>query len=174
MDGWTESGTHFVAIFATLVDCYDDCLQYLLACSPMGNESSQNGDSFIEYLEDTLQVYGKTTNNVAFLVSDNTELNPSIARKLEIPFVGCMSHRLALAIAEHLETLNFEPLLKRIHQLMVNLSSSKMRAFMRLQNCDFSVCSRGVSVLNLSPLLFRLEESEPTLQEFCIKPITIV
>ena len=161
IDGWTESGTHFVAIFATLVDRFDDPVQYLLACSPMGNESSQSGDTFIEYLEDTLQIYGKNAENVAFLVSDNTELNPSIARKLEIPFVGCMSHRLALAIAEHLETLQFEPLLKRIHQLMVKLDSSKMRALMRLQKCDLAPVQRNStrwsSTFNMLERYFRVE-----------------
>lgn len=40
IDGWTDGGTHFLAIYASFVDTLSEQVkQYLLACSPMGDET---------------------------------------------------------------------------------------------------------------------------------------
>jgi len=57
--------------------------------------------------------------------------------------------------------MQFEPLLKRIHQLMVKLDSSKMRALMRLQKCDLAPVQRNStrwsSTFNMLERYFRVE-----------------
>jgi hypothetical protein len=104
IDGWTESGTHFLAIFATFVDILGRPNQYLLACSPFGDETSQKAPAVVQFIIDTVFVYEKDVACIGFLVSDNTEVNPCIARLLGVPFIGCMSHRLALAVGSYLES----------------------------------------------------------------------
>lgn len=134
VDGWSDGGTHFVAIYATYLNQRELPVQSLLACSPMGNETRLDGQTFIEFLADTLAVFRKPLDSVIFMVSDNTELNPSICRKLRIPFVGCMSHRLALAVKHYLDNscgdLKFH--IENIQKIMVRLSAIKMRAQLRL------------------------------------------
>ena len=56
-DGWTESATHFVAVFASFINKKGQLCQYLLVCSPMGDETSQSADTFIDFLIDTLELY---------------------------------------------------------------------------------------------------------------------
>lgn len=114
IDGWTESDTHFVAIFASYSDRFmnDVTHQPLLACGPMGDETSQSAEAFIDHLNFILTIYGKTIDNISFLVSDNTATNPAIARKIGVPFVGCMSHRLSLAVNAYLSDKKVNLLVK--------------------------------------------------------------
>ncbi|KAE9011801.1 hypothetical protein PF005_g10813 [Phytophthora fragariae] len=44
-----------------------------------------------------LTVFGKTVDQIIFLVSDNYPLNKKLARLLDVPLVECASHRLNLA-----------------------------------------------------------------------------
>jgi hypothetical protein len=136
IDGWTEAGTHFVAIFASFIAENGNLCQPLLACSPMGDETSQAANAFIIFLEDMLEIYQREIDNVVFLVSDNTGLNPSIARKIDVPFVGCMSHRLNLAVEAFMNDSNLTQLVDKVHQTMVKLSSAKMRAYLRKKGCS--------------------------------------
>jgi hypothetical protein len=137
IDGWTEKSTHYLAVFATFKDNMDIVRKVMLACSPMGDETDAGADVTVTFFEEILELYGKQTSCIAFLVSDNTALNPAICRKLGIPFVGCLSHRFALAIeyymkyhAEHVNAL-----LKNIHYIMVKLGSAKLGAHLRL-HCE--------------------------------------
>jgi hypothetical protein len=45
-----------------------------------------------------LDGYGKTRTNVICLVGDNCTVNQSIARTMEVPLIGCASHKFDLAI----------------------------------------------------------------------------
>ncbi|GMF46637.1 unnamed protein product [Phytophthora fragariaefolia] len=46
-----------------------------------------------------LAVFGKSQDQILFLVSDNCPLNKKLARLLNVPLVGCASHRLNLAVS---------------------------------------------------------------------------
>lgn len=72
----------------------------------------------MEFIEDTLSIYEKSLECISFMVSDNTELNPCISRILSVPFIGCMSHRLALSVNSYLESADLE-CVDDIHKLMV-------------------------------------------------------
>ena len=69
IDGWTDSGTHFVAIYDSFMNISGEVKQPLLACSPMGNELSQSGQQFVDFLDSTLELYGKSLDGVVYLVS---------------------------------------------------------------------------------------------------------
>ncbi|KAI3657095.1 hypothetical protein MP638_005789 [Amoeboaphelidium occidentale] len=143
LDGWTESGTHYMAVFATFTKITGEAVQYLLACSPMGDETSQSADAIIDFLEDTMEVFGKTIDCIKFLVSDNTEVNPSVCRKLKIPFIGCISHRLSLAMNRFMQLELFSDDIRNIHNLMVKLSHANKRAYLRKFGCYLAPVQRN-------------------------------
>ena len=49
----------------------------------MDNETSQSAETFIDLLIGTFELYQKDLVAVVFLTYDNTEVNPSIARKMQ-------------------------------------------------------------------------------------------
>ncbi len=86
----------------------------------MNSRVHENTAAVVEFIEQTLFLYGKSLESVSFLVADNTELNPAVARCLNVPFVGCMSHRLALAVQSYLRNTSLINL-EQLHSLMVQL-----------------------------------------------------
>jgi transcriptional regulator with GAF, ATPase, and Fis domain len=70
--------------------------------------------------------------NCFFLVGDNTEVNPALARKLGLHFIGCHSHTLNLAIQNKvLKSDQLNTLLKKVHKMMKKLSTTKRRALLK-------------------------------------------
>eukprot|EP00644_Phytophthora_capsici_P018605 jgi/Phyca11/128089/e_gw1.73.133.1 len=78
-----------------------------------------------------LHVFGKTIDQVAFLVSDNCSLNKRLARLLDAPLVGCASHRLNLAVT--LVTASLESVLVKIQGLVVRLRTLNESAKLRFK-----------------------------------------
>ena len=132
IDGWTEMGssTHYLGVFGFISDkSTGQSVCPLLAFSPLIDESSYTADSHIEFLEFVLKVYDKSIQNVKFLVCDNENLNKSISRKLNIPMIGCESHRLNLAVKAAL--IDAQQEMDLVMELMKKLSSLKQSAKMR-------------------------------------------
>jgi hypothetical protein len=73
-------------------------------------------------LSNLLSKYNKDLENVNFLVADNTNLNPAIANKLRVPFVGCASHKLNLAIRKFL--IKFEDIIEKVDKVMTKIKNS--------------------------------------------------
>jgi len=71
----------------------------LLACEMLPDLTTRDRFNHISFFENTLATFGKSLSNLKSLVGDNTALNPAIARELNIPFIGCYSHRLNLAMS---------------------------------------------------------------------------
>jgi hypothetical protein len=46
------------------------------------------------------ELYGKDASDISALLADNINLNRAISRLLQVPRVGCASHRFSLAIHE--------------------------------------------------------------------------
>jgi hypothetical protein len=61
--------------------------EVLLAFSKLPKLANQNGDNHIELIRKVLRMYDKTDANLEYIVADNTNLNPSIAAKLRLPFL---------------------------------------------------------------------------------------
>ncbi|KAI3660894.1 hypothetical protein MP638_006651 [Amoeboaphelidium occidentale] len=136
-DGWSESGTHFVAIYATYEGVNEKVTQVLLSCGPMGDETSLSSAVFVEHLQNTLELYGKSISCVKYMVLDNASVNVASARALGIHFIGCLSHRLALSVKHFLNACDKElkVQLQNIQSIMLKLSNLKLKAQLRKYSC---------------------------------------
>ncbi len=69
IDGWSESNTHFVCMYA-VAPLQNDCgyKTYLLGFSPFESELSQNADEHARYCEFVLELFGKSFENVAAIL----------------------------------------------------------------------------------------------------------
>lgn len=116
-DGWTHGTTHYVGIYGV---CYADGKrrERLLSLSPL-EDGSQDAEVHIEMFKRVLALYNKDISMVAFLVADNCATNQRIATLLELPLVGCASHRYNLAVNRYLAA--YEPELAAVNSLMVQL-----------------------------------------------------
>jgi hypothetical protein len=122
IDGWSEAGTHFMAVFAVfpLMEA-----PILLSFSPMLSEICFTAEAHSEYLENCLSFYGKTVNDVIFLVADNAHVNKKLAAMRNWNFIGCFAHSLNLAIKEIIESDEaLKDIIKKVSQIMTKVANS--------------------------------------------------
>eukprot|EP00475_Leptophrys_vorax_P012327 TRINITY_DN18765_c0_g1_i2.p1 TRINITY_DN18765_c0_g1~~TRINITY_DN18765_c0_g1_i2.p1 ORF type:complete len:176 (-),score=37.81 TRINITY_DN18765_c0_g1_i2:222-749(-) len=109
MDGWTDdTSTHYVAVYAVMRPLQsrdqDDGRAYydrvLLSFSPLANEANYTAQNHYEYVSFVLSLYDVGWQQVVCIVADNVSLNGSISDLAGVPMVGCMSHRLSLAVTK--------------------------------------------------------------------------
>ncbi|KAE9260507.1 hypothetical protein PF008_g33086 [Phytophthora fragariae] len=79
-----------------------------------------------EYLAGVLETFGKALSDCVYLVDDNCSVNKLLATIMQVPLVGCASHRLNLAVRHHLE--QYEEDLVIVQALMVKLRTLKQSA----------------------------------------------
>ena len=108
MDGWTHNSTHYIGVFAT----YSGAMQHasgsegeqgkqvLLEMSPLLHEERIDAASHSDFIKVTLEIFGETVKNLQFLVGDKENTNKAVADLLRVPFIGCASHRMNLAVTE--------------------------------------------------------------------------
>jgi len=100
MDGWSDGcGNHYIGFFATFM-IGQVHHKLLLSVAPLLDETNQTAQNQVDFIKKTLEWYKAPITALTFLVGDNTGVNPSIARILKIPFVGCFSHLFNLALQE--------------------------------------------------------------------------
>ncbi|KAJ0391995.1 hypothetical protein P43SY_010487 [Pythium insidiosum] len=116
LDGWTSHSIHFLGLFVVGMDG-DDRRQRLLAPSPM--EEGQGADAHAAYIETILRLYNKTPDMVRFLDGDNCSTNQCLATKMDVPLIGCASHRFNLAVSRFLE--DYSDLISQVQNLMISL-----------------------------------------------------
>ena len=126
-DGWSNGGIHYIATFATF-DKQPENKPILLAFSPLDDEQDLTAMSIYDLLVDTNDFYGKSLENLLFIVSDNCSTNQAIGNHTTVPFIGCASHRFNLAVQQYLE--EHKELLGKIHELMKKFSTIKGRAYL--------------------------------------------
>ena len=112
-DGCSSGSFHFAAVLA-VYQHGDERRERLFGLSPM--EHGQTADAHIEHLKATLGVYGKDIAMVKFLIGDNCATNQSVATKLDVPLVGCASHRFAVRFLSESKDM-----ISQIHKLMTQL-----------------------------------------------------
>lgn len=118
LDGWGHGSSHFVA----LVACCPGNEKFLLAFSVFEDETDFSSSNHGKFIESVLDLFGKSVANVLFLCGDNVAVNKRLAREdLRVPFIGCASHRLNLAVNQYLQ--EFEPQLDQINTLMKKLNN---------------------------------------------------
>ncbi len=106
----------------------------------MINEEDLSATSHIEFIKDIISIHRKSFNFILFIVGDNRNLMKAIANLLDVPLIGCASHRFNLAVEEYLNE-NFENEITKIKNIMMELNRFKERAKSRKST-------------NLSPIIF--------------------
>jgi len=130
-DGWSSGSTHYVGVFASFSSSASK-VGYetrLLAFSPFEDESHLDTVKHVSYLTGVLEIFGKSWANVSCLIGDNCNTNKAIANYVELPFVGCASHRLDLAVVDFMN--RDDSVLKKIDSIMSKLKTLKLSAKLR-------------------------------------------
>ena len=70
----------------------------MLGFSPFEDERTLTSDAHVEFMEYLLNFYDKNLTHVAYMVGDNCSTNKKISDITCIPFIGCASHKLNLAV----------------------------------------------------------------------------
>lgn len=102
-DGWTEGTHHYIGIAASYIkeiDGKETACQTMLSMQPLladGIKGMRAADH-IEHLSKVLLSYGKRCADIVCLVGDNCSVNQSMARLLNVPLLGCASHKFNLAV----------------------------------------------------------------------------
>ena len=110
-DGWTEGTDHYIGVWVSYNridgshDGKEHAVQTLLSIRPLladGIESLTAQDH-ICHINRILTLYGKNNSNVMCLIGDNCSVNQSIARTMDVPLIGCASHKFNLAVRKWME-----------------------------------------------------------------------
>lgn len=154
IDGWKEGTTHYIALFAS----YDGKFP-LLAIAPPFNEQDYTALSHKSFIIDVLELFSKGPSSLLYLVADNAAVNICLADLLEIPMIGCASHRFNLACKSYLQ--KYEPTLLKINSLMVTLRNVKQAGKLRTKTPLEPVIrndTRWSSTHNMLLRFFRIRE----------------
>jgi hypothetical protein len=119
-DGWSERGNHYLAIYAAM----PQGSPLLLAFAPFLNEEQLSASEHIAFADYVLDLYKIDKEKIACLIGDNCNTNKAFAMRIGVPFIGCASHRLNLAI-KHTFLDDHNYLIKKVNTLMVKLGSIK-------------------------------------------------
>ncbi|ETO58692.1 hypothetical protein F444_22929 [Phytophthora nicotianae P1976] len=112
--GWTSRSEHYVAVFASFR--HDGKMQnILIAMRP-------HCSSHVKFLDVILSYYGRNKASIAYIVGDNCSVNGAVADQLQVPMVGCTSHRLNLAV--NLLLADDDKLLDKIQKLIYKVKNS--------------------------------------------------
>ena len=131
IDGWSDSSTseHSLALYATCPSSSNENISTLLAFSPLIDATDFTSEKQAEFIKWNLSVFNKSVSNLIFMIGDNCSTNVKIAQDLKLPFIGCASHRLKLAVKFYIE--KEEHIVRKIHELMKKLSTLKNRGALR-------------------------------------------
>ena len=99
-DGRSKFGVHYLGVFAVDGDV-PDC-QVLLGFSVFEKEYDLCAAQHAAYLTTLLGYFNRNIDSVQYMVGDNCSVNRKLARDLDIPFIGCNSHKFNLAVSRHL------------------------------------------------------------------------
>jgi len=127
-DAWTENKNHFVGIYAIHNDDYNNSVNLLLGFTTLLDESNWTAQNYADTIIYILESFGKSIINVICLVGDNCNTNKRLANILNLPLIGCASHKLNLAVENYLEDFT---VIKVINQLMTKLAAPLKLATLR-------------------------------------------
>lgn len=188
-DGWSGGDTHYVSIFAAFpATNANGYVSYMLACSPMENETALTASEHYEFLSFVLGLFNKSLVNVVAITGDNCNTNRSLARLGGLNFVGCASHRFNLAVKDILK--RYEHSIGMIQTLMKKLSfqipAAKLRMHTPLKatqrnetrwSSTYTMLSRFLELLPFLPriddddvqLLIPSDQQNTEIRELCVK-----
>lgn len=128
-DAWQDARSYYyIAMYAAFP--IDHHMEYvLLAMQPPLETASFTASAHVDLIESTLELYGKDLQSIAYIVGDNCATNGAIADQLDVPILGCNSHRLNLGVKLLLN--QHENLLSKIDLLMKKISTKKRMSKLR-------------------------------------------
>ncbi|ETL77656.1 hypothetical protein L917_21410 [Phytophthora nicotianae] len=135
-DGWSTSSTYYVGIYAIYVIADTPLL------APLFEENAFGADLRIAFIMETLAVSGKQPGCVRFIIGDNCITIQAIATRMGLPLVGCASHRINLAIQQHVA--EHEALLSQVNELACQLRTKKNAATL-LKHTELRPAKRNVT-----------------------------
>ena len=170
-DGWSESSTHYVAIFAiapssSTLHGYES---YLLGFSPFEDEKSQDAEHHMEYLEFVLEIFGKSMSNVVALLGDNCATNRKFSKNAGIALVGCASHRLNLAVKEWLKP--HSDLISKLNALMKKLRTPIVAGALRTKTHLRAKCNNVTRWSSTAAMLERYQKIKVFLPELRLEAV---
>lgn len=123
-DGWKGTNDdHFVGIFACYSTKETGPCAVLLSLSEMIGEGF-TAETHKNHILSVLAAYGKSIDNVLCVVGDNCNTNKALAVQLNVPLLGCYSHRLNLHVKKMIA--DKADLVKKVEDLMIALRTSTM------------------------------------------------
>jgi hypothetical protein len=135
--GWTEGTEHYIGVSASynrVQNGKDVAVQTLLSMQPLlanGIEGMTAGDH-IAHISKVLQRNDKKCSNVLLLCGDNCNVNGKIASTIEVPLLGCGSHKINLAVCQWIEDQpQLIQALSSVSKVMKKASSLKLLAKLR-------------------------------------------
>lgn len=149
---------------------------HLLCLTPLLDMSTSSGDSQIATITEALLRVGLTWEDLLFINADNTNVNPSIARKVKKPLIGCRSHIIALGVESLLTKYKREKPedhMKIIDRQAVQLKmrNSKYRGRLRQLNpaCELTPFILGHKWPATYNMLVRYLEMKPSIGNVLIE-----
>lgn len=139
-DAWTSRSSHFVGTFITFAD---KCILIAFTLMDMemdDDEPTFNAEKFMNVIQQQLEFYGKSFDNVVCITGDNCSVNKRLADLINKPMVGCASHRFNLGVNLFLRP--HEVLLGKIEQIMTRLRTLKAASKLRTQT-EYSTVLRN-------------------------------
>ena len=120
-DGWTEGTHHYIGIAAAYLRFGDggkeEAVQTMLSMKPLLVDGIQGmrAQDHLDHVEKVLESYGKTFDNIVCLVGDNCSVNQCMARILDIPLIGCASHKFNLVVRQWIsQQAELTPIVKKV------------------------------------------------------------
>ncbi len=126
----------------------------------MFDEESFTAETHAAFCVDTLRsIYGKEPSSIQYLVADNTATMPATARALNVPFIGCASHRLHLAVTNYIEEeVGFKNLVEKISANMTILKTKKNRGKLSRLGCNLAPKFRSNKWSSLYSMVTRYKQ----------------
>lgn len=133
LDGWTANLMHFLGVFVCVPQKEKEAAprKYLVAFAPLLDETSLDAVTHKAFLESILDFYKLPQSKLICIIGDNCNLNKRLATIMEIPLVGCRSHRLNLAVEGYMNH-NLKEEIESVSKLMSKCSTLKNSGRLRL------------------------------------------
>lgn len=168
-DGWTAARTHYVGVLLAYSSS-NGYKESLIALAPLPQEDDLGAEQYASLLEDILPLYGKDLTNVVALIGDNCSVNKKLSSLVDIPLIGCASHKLNLAIEQWIgREKGLSDSLQVVHNLMVKLrtikNAAKLRELTHL-GATGPIETRWSGKFEMLRRYFRIEEHIKALEDF--------
>jgi hypothetical protein len=138
-DGWDAGrGTALTGVYVSWYDTKTEAVKkYLLRLAKLNQLNNFTADNHARSIASFLGRINKTWDNVVAVIGDNTSTNIAIADKMTKPFIGCLSHRLNLAVKAYRDSRALAPLLLKVHKLMKMLRRKKNIGRLETLGCHY-------------------------------------